>query len=359
MAHGFKTTGGNVAFAYNEKNGKPWHRLGKAVPGAMTVKEAFEKGGVDFEVEKQPFKTTSGIDCPEWMVTVRKDTKKPLGVVGKNYEVVQNRDVFKFFDIALSEKVEGEDGPAIIDTVGALGEGERVFMMAGLPGEIEIANDDLVERYLLLTTSHDGSYSIKILFTPIRVVCANTLHAAMTGAKSVVSIRHTKNVEASLEQAHRMLAESHKYWFRSLSAFRYMTTLEMSEEKVKSFLDTVFPARVKKGETVTDPVTGEEIPVTAVGPKMQKIRDEIVRLYDGGAMGFDLAGHTAWGMWNAVTQWIDHARKSRTNIDLWENSVFGLGASIRQKSFDALIGNLPAQKDLVPLLVTKGLMLPE
>lgn len=360
MAHNLnRKADGSVAFAYNTENGRPWHGLGKPVPGAMTVEEAFEKGGVDFEVEKQPFKTVPGIECPKWMVTVRKDTKEPLGVVGKDYEVVQNRDVFKFFNFALKEAPEGEEAPAIIDTVGALGKGERVFMMAALPGEIEITSDDLVERFLLLTTSHDGSYSIKILFTPIRVVCQNTLHAAMSGAKSIVSIRHTKNVEASLEQAHRMLAESHKYWFRALAGFRYLSTIEMDETKVKEFLDKVFPARAKKGEMVTDPTTGEEIPVMAVGPKMQKIRDEIVRLYDGGAQGFDLAGHTAWGMWNAVTQWIDHARKSRTGINLWENSVFGLGASIRQKSFDALVGNLPPQKDLLPFLVSQGLMLPD
>jgi phage/plasmid-like protein (TIGR03299 family) len=347
---------GSVAFAYNQEGGRPWHGLGTPIQGAMTTEEAFIKGGVDFEVEKQSFKTVAGIDCPKWMVTVRKDTKVPLGVVGKDYEVVQNRDVFKFFDIALKEAPEGEDAPAIIDTVGALGKGERVFMMAALPGEVEVTHDDLVERYLLLTTSHDGSYSIKILFTPIRVVCQNTLHAAMSGAKSVVSIRHTKNVEASLEQAHRMLAESHKYWFRAMSAFRYMGTIEMDGAKVKDFLDKVFPARAKKGEMTTDPETGEEVPVMAVGPKMQKIRDEIVRLYDGGAEGFNLAGHTAWGMWNAVTQWIDHSRKSRTGINQWENSVFGLGASIRQKSFDALIGSLPNQKDLVPLLQSQGLM---
>lgn len=363
MAHNLNKTNGKVSFAYNTENGRPWHGLGTPVPGAMTVEDAFKKGGVDFEVEKQPFTTDPGIKCPRWMVTVRKDTKAPLGVVGKDYEVVQNRDVFKFFDIALAEAPEGETAPAVIDTVGALGAGERVFMMAALPGEVEITHDDLVERFLLLTSSHDGSYSIKILFTPIRVVCQNTLHAAMSGAKHIVSIRHTKNVQASLEQAHRMLAESHKYWFRALAGFRYMSTLEMNEAKTKEFLDKIFPAKAKpkKGEptTILDPTTGEEVPLLSVGPKMQKIRDEVLALYDGGAQGFDLAGHTAWGMFNAVTQWIDHSRKSRTGINLWENSIFGLGAGIRQRAFDALVGTLPPQKELVSTLVGQGLWTPE
>ena len=93
--------------------------------------------------------------------------------MGKDYEVVQNMDAFSFFDA-----IVGGDGIQY-ETAGALGKGERIFITAKLPNYIKVGNDDLIEQYLFLTTSHDGGGSITAAFTPVRIVCNNTLNAAL------------------------------------------------------------------------------------------------------------------------------------------------------------------------------------
>lgn len=104
---------------------------------------------------------------------MRTDNDAVIGAVGKDYQIVQNRDAFSFFDSMVSG-----DG-ILYETAGAFGKGERIFITAKLPDYIRVGNDDLIEKYLFLTTSHDGSGSITAAFMPIRIVCNNTLNAAM------------------------------------------------------------------------------------------------------------------------------------------------------------------------------------
>jgi phage/plasmid-like protein (TIGR03299 family) len=118
--------------------------------------------------------------------TYRPDTDAILGdKLGAEYEVIQNVDAFSFFD-----SIVGGDGIQY-ETAGALGKGERIFITAKLPNYIKVGNDDLIEQYLFLTTSHDGFGSITAAFTPIRIVCANTLNAAMQSRNNSIKIRHT------------------------------------------------------------------------------------------------------------------------------------------------------------------------
>src|SRR3546814_16174542 len=86
------------------------------------------------------------------------------------------------------------------ETAGALGNGERIFITAKLPDYIRVGGDDLIEKYLFLTTSHDGSGSITAAFTPIRIVCANTLNAAMHRKSNTIKIRHTSGAKRSEER---------------------------------------------------------------------------------------------------------------------------------------------------------------
>lgn len=335
MSHNLNTENGKVAFAYAEEGTKPWHGLGQKVPGAMTMEQAIVLGGLDWQVEKQALITVPGISVPDFFATVRMDTGNALGVVGNAYEVVQNRNALRFFDSALGK------GAAAIDTVGALGKGEVIWAMAKIPDIVEIAPGDPIEHYLLLTSSHDGSSAIKALFTPVRVVCNNTLSSALKGAKQVVSIKHTRNVEDALDAAHKVLAEGNRYWDRVRGAFKWLAKTEMTTETVQEFLEKLFPAKTRKKEvTVIDPETGEAVTteqeIAEVATRTLNTRNQILELFEGDALGADLAGKTAWGMFNAVTEYVDWQRKSRTGINNWQNSVFGLGANLRQKAFEIL-----------------------
>jgi len=194
---------------------KAWHNLGQVVDRYPTSAEAIKFAGLDYIVEKRPLFTYNTenhlgdpdadiiipeISVPNYFATVRADTDQVLGVVGNDYEVIQNRDAFSFFDAI----VVGGDG-ILYETAGALGNGERIFITAKLPGYIRVGSDDIIEKYLFLTTSHNGFGSIMAAFTPIRVVCNNTLHAALNNMTNCVKIRHTQSAKERLLQAHKVM----------------------------------------------------------------------------------------------------------------------------------------------------------
>ncbi|MCF2443297.1 DUF945 domain-containing protein [Dyadobacter sp. CY345] len=193
---------------------KAWHELGQILDKHPTSVQAIKEAGLDYEVAKAPLfihanpvRIEQGVDLvTQWetpvsgyFATKRTDTGVPLGVVGKDYQIVQNSDAFSFLD-----SIAG-CGQIHYETAGALGQGARIFIAAKLPGHIKIGNDDLIEKYLFLTNSHDGSASITAAFTPIRIVCQNTLNAAMRNMTNVVRIRHTSSAKLRLQQAHKVM----------------------------------------------------------------------------------------------------------------------------------------------------------
>lgn len=210
---------------FNEKTGKhsfmsvkekAWHNLGQVIDRYPTSSEAIQFAGLDYIVEKRPLFTYDtnnhvwnneeaipDIDVPNYFATVRADTEQVLGVVGNDYEIVQNREAFSFFDA-----IVGGGNGVLYETCGALGNGERIFITAKLPGYIKIGNDDLIEKYFFLTTSHDGFGSITAAFTPTRIVCNNTLHAALGNMTNSIKIRHTQSAQERLKQAHEVLGIS-------------------------------------------------------------------------------------------------------------------------------------------------------
>ncbi|MEJ7829319.1 MAG: DUF932 domain-containing protein [Segetibacter sp.] len=217
MAHNInfnEQTGKHSFFSVKEK---AWHGLGQIVSSYPSSAEAIKHAGLDYTVEKRRLFTYDNennngnpdidiiipeIEVPNFYATMRTDTEQVLGVVGKDYEVVQNKDAFTFFD-----SIVGGEG-IMYETAGALGKGERIFITAKLPDYIKVGNDDLIEKYLFLTTSHDGLGSITAAFTPIRIVCNNTLNAALRNHSYSIKIRHTVNAKERLEQAHHLMGIS-------------------------------------------------------------------------------------------------------------------------------------------------------
>jgi phage/plasmid-like protein (TIGR03299 family) len=230
---------GHSFFSVKEK---PWHNLGQIVEEYPTSFEAIAHAGLDFEVEKrrlftpsapivtQDFIDSGRLDIPDYCSTVRTDNDTVLGVVGKDYHIIQNRDAFSFFD-----SIVGGDG-ILYETAGALGKGERIFITAKLPYYIRVGKEDLIEKYLFLTTSHDASGSITAAFTPIRIVCANTLNAAMRSKTNTLRIRHTSNAKDRLEQAHKVMGISDTLSSSLEAVFNYWTKTRISDRDVKKLI---------------------------------------------------------------------------------------------------------------------------
>src|SRR4030095_15906204 len=235
MAHNInfnEQTGKHSFFSVKEK---AWHGLGQIVQDYPTSTEALQFAGLDYEVTKEDIYTSYNCDgqpmdftkrIKTHFATIRKDTGDVLGVVGKDYEIVQNKDAFTFFD-----SIVGGDGIQY-ETAGALGKGERIFITAKLPDYIKVGNDDLIEQYLFLTTSHDGFGSITAAFTPIRIVCNNTLNAAFRNCSNSIKIRHTSNVKERLEQAHKVMGISYKLSEYLQTSFNQWSKVRISDKQV-------------------------------------------------------------------------------------------------------------------------------
>ncbi|MNX45531.1 hypothetical protein D3C86_760490 [compost metagenome] len=218
-------------FSVNEK---PWHNLGQIVSEYPTSTEAIVHAGLDYEVIKTPLYTQSAASekllVSDYFSTLRTDTHEVLGVVGKDYQIVQNKEAFTFFD-----SIVGGNG-ILYETAGALGKGERIFITAKLPNYIRVGKDDLIEKYLFLTTSHDGSGSITAAFTPIRIVCANTLNAALRTQTNTVRIRHTANAKGRLEQAHKVMGISDNLSVQLEAIFNHWAKVSITDIEVKKLI---------------------------------------------------------------------------------------------------------------------------
>src|SRR5574338_664961 len=164
-------------FYYGER---PWHTRGKELEHAATLDEALKHGGLDWEVELLPLAVAGEAEssAPQRRAVVRKDRKpgqagRVIGVVHPGFGLLQNRAGAEMFDALLGQ------GQSIYHTGGYLKNGEVVWLLAKLPGDIQVQEKDVVETYLLFSNSHDGSSAIDIRLTTVRVVCQNTLSLAL------------------------------------------------------------------------------------------------------------------------------------------------------------------------------------
>lgn len=167
MAHNLEIRDGQASFA--AKGEKAWHGLGQYVDKAMTAAEAMELARMDWDVEKRPLfveepDEADGDDVvfselENWAAATRTDTGDILSIVSDSYQIVQNRDCFGFFDSIIDRE------EAIYETAGVLGKGERIFLTAKLPSDIIVKGDvDVVNNYILLTNSHDGTSALQPVF---------------------------------------------------------------------------------------------------------------------------------------------------------------------------------------------------
>lgn len=203
---------GTSAYAENNERETAWHRLGQTVTGAMTASEAIRHAHLDgWNVRVEPVMTTT----PDGIVTVKDrfatlaDIRKTadgderetrvFDIVGSNYTPIQNERAFELCDLIVS------NSGANYETAGALGDGRKTFLSMRMPEGITIQGD-VTDLYLVVQNTHDGSGSLKIMTTPVRVVCANTLAMALRDHKTSWTIRHTKSADESIAVARQSLS---------------------------------------------------------------------------------------------------------------------------------------------------------
>lgn len=240
-----KTDTAAFATVVRNINEKPWHGLGTFVDKAMTSAEAIKLAGLDYHVAKsQAYVNIKGkfTKIPEKYATVRTDNGAVLGgMVGARYQPVQNVEVFDFFDAIVGSNT------AMFETAGALGAGEVIFVTAKLPSNIVLkknGKEDVIEQYLFLKNSHDGSSAIICDFTPVRIVCNNTLQLALSGkSTNRVYIKHTNNAQERLREAHKIMGMIDKSSKEISLAFNKMVNVKVTDQKLKEYIAGVMSPR--------------------------------------------------------------------------------------------------------------------
>ena len=335
---------------YNERTGrysffsvqqKAWHGLGQIVEQYPTSAEAIKHAGLDYEVVKSPLFTkgsniietaqgmeigSSELEVPNYFANIRTDNNAVLGVVGKDYHIVQNREAFNFFDAI----VGGGEG-ILYETAGALGKGERIFITAKLPDYIRVGNgDDVTEKYIFLTTSHDGSGSITAAFTPIRIVCQNTLNASLRNMTNVVRIKHTSGAKQRIENAHKIMGLANTLSDQLEGIFNAWTKVKVNDREVRKLIQM---ALCPNKETLDLINKGAEDEISTVFKNT--VEDAFAYAMVSDTQQMDTTKGTLFGAYNAVTGYYQNVKKYNDDETKLQNIVLGGTAQRRsQKAFD-------------------------
>ena len=331
MAHNIhlnEQTGKHSFFSVKEK---AWHGLGQVVQDYPTSREAIKFAGLDYTVEKRKLFTLNSInedpaiEVPDFFATVRTDTDNILGIVGRDYEVMQNENAFSFFDAI----VGGDDGIQY-ETAGALGKGERIFITAKLPGYIKVGSDDLIEKYLFLTTSHDGFGSIMAAFTPVRIVCNNTLNAAFRNCSNAIKIRHTSNAKQRLEEAHKVMGISYRLSDYLEAAFDQWSKVRITDKEVMKLIQLAMVPNKEVLKNLNDGALDE------LSTCYKNMCDSVYE-YAMSSPGqqTETTKGTVFGAYNSVTGYFQNLRNYKNDEAKLRSLLFGGTAQLRtQKAFN-------------------------
>ena len=313
----------------------PWHQLGHSLPKKQSIDTWAQSAGMQWKILETPVRYLAAdgsgassalspslygepMEFPDQKVLYRSDTKAPLSVVSNRYQVVQPRDVLEFYrdltDVAGYE----------LETAGVLKAGRKFWALARTGKSSALKGDDLVNGYLLLATSCDGTLATVAMPTTVRVVCNNTLAIALQGGVNAVKVPHSTSFDA--QAVKRQLGIAVGQW----DSFMYqMRTL--AERKVKSHEAMSFFLKVLC-DTDKPSISG----TSKGGLTNERALQKAQMLYDGHGRGATKAAAqgTAWGLLCSITEYVDHERRARSQDNRLDSAWFGQGAAVKQRALE-------------------------
>lgn len=339
--------------------GLPWsNRLGKDVSSCKTSGDVMDKANLNWNVAKCPLVASMPFNSqqvlteidelngdfsrngriyrtqPNAYATYRTDKNIPLGLVKEQYTVIQNRDAFSFFDEAI-----GDD--CIWTNAGSFGYGHKIFVTAKIEIPVEISlngTKDVISNYLVFSNSHDGSSSITIMFTPIRVICTNCLNAGIDKANSYIRIRHTKSAKTELHKGADILkiamkkANNAKELYQALyktkmndkDVLEYLIKLNLTEEEFAnlSFIRSGQERLIHRDYSVLEQ--------TKISMRKVNVIQNMYEYYMDGIGQQEIAG-TAWGAYNAVTGFYSNVANLE-GVKRMDSLLYGNANNMMQKA---------------------------
>ena len=282
----------------------PWHGLGTEVSNDLTPIQMMQKAGVDWEVEQQKIVTESGIEINDKVALVRTSDNTLLDVTGKDWKPVQNEEAFTFF----SEFVAA--GDMEMHTAGSLKEGRNVWALAKVKESFDVFGEDRVDSYLLFSNPHQYGKAVDVRFTPIRVVCHNTLTFSLQNAsKNSVKVGHRTAFDADTVKETLGLASEKFAKYKEMAQF--LGSRKITAESLIQYYNEVFPTTSRKEE---------KAPVVVYDDlsKAAKMCYDALEVQPGA----EFAAGTWWQAFNSVTYYTDHLQR-RNSENRLHNQWFG------------------------------------
>jgi phage/plasmid-like protein (TIGR03299 family) len=292
----------------------PWHGLGNQVDADISVEDAIVAAGLDWEVGLKDLQTVDGVPVSH-RATYRKTDGSILGVVGPRYTPLQNKDSFDWFQPFIDA---GECG---IHTAGSLHSGQKVWVLAQLNRDSsEIVRGDEVSKFILLSNSHDGTTAIRVGYTPIRVVCVNTLAMAHNNKSSqLIRIRHTRSSKNNLEQVRDIMDNINAQFEATAEQFRFLASKNFNQADIRRYVKTMLG--------IEGTVDGD------IKTRTRNIMDEILSLVEGPKQSATNVRGTWWAAYNGYNEYLNY-NKGRTEDNRLDSLWFGANANDNIKALE-------------------------
>ena len=269
-----------------------WTNIGSNIRKASTVQEALELSGLNYTVEKVPVYLDNGLQVPGAFCTKREDSDIIYGVVGSQFEIVQNIEGFDFINNMVPEGLKFLKA----------GENKKfIYIIAQLPS-IDVLGDE-VAPHIIFQNSHSGSTTLKATIAPLRIVCENQFNITFKKANNKISLRHTKSIKGRLHTAQEVLIQSSEYLSEFQKSALLMAQKKVSKSQVDDLMDKIFYIK-------------EEFTPTQVR-RVEEKRDRFLQAYQA-EDNQNFIG-TQWGLVNAYTDFVTHKELRKDTPQALEN----------------------------------------
>jgi len=290
----------------------PWHGLGEKLEEAPTISEAIEQSGLNWEVGTKDLVTVDGQPVPA-RATYRKSDNSILGVVGPRYVPLQNKDAFEWFQPFV------DAGECSLHTGGSLSDGQKVWVLAQLnrdPSTV-VAGDE-VHKFILLSNSHDGTTAIRVGYTPIRVVCVNTLAFAHNHADSkLLRIRHTRSAQGKLDNVRDIMDNINAQFEATAEQYRFLASRDFNQRDVQKYVKVLLGIDKKPEEDIKT--------------RTRNIMDEILFTIEGPKQSMPGVRGTWWAAYNGFNEYLNYS-KGRNTSNRLESLWFGQNGTDNNKA---------------------------
>lgn len=339
-------------------NKSAWQLFGTNFNTPVTIEEAIEQAHLNYEVEEAPMirvsndvieniksgaenvtiPTTTENIITSHKVNFRTDNGKNLGVVGSGYGLVQNAKAFEFINFI--NEVSGQT--PMIETAGALGYGERIFITCRLGDNVFLDKDDEIKNYVVFTNSMDGSGAVMAFFSPVRIICQNTLNMAIKGAVNKIVFKHTKYVNERLNwedkenrrKALEVFSKGVKFTDTFVENMLQLKGENLSKTEITDLTNKLFLTPAQR--TLVKQNNNNYMNVEEISTRTKNQIAAFNNALDFGVGQESYRGSKLWYL-NGFTTYLQNTKNWKSDEDKFKSMQFGSAATKTQQVYDLLM----------------------